>query len=167
MPIYITHTMNVFGERQHPEKFIPMTIKNARDGNMVTIHSDRDKKIPGSRHYIHDKDVADGMLFLLQNQDKIDGLEKDYGGAKCPKFNLVGPVEWDNLVLAQKIAMSQNKELKYKMVDFHSSRPGHDLRYALDGTLMKELGWEPKVSIDERISQVVNWTLNNDRWLKL
>ena len=167
MPIYITHTMNVFGERQHPEKFIPMTIKNARDGNMVTIHSDRDKKIPGSRHYIHAKDVADGMLFLLQNQDKIDNLEKDYGGAKCPKFNLVGPVEWDNLTLAQKIAMAQNKELKYKMVDFHSSRPGHDLRYALDGTLMKELGWEPKVSIDERISQVVNWTLNNDRWLKL
>ena len=73
----------------------------------------------------------------------------------------------DNLTLAQKIAMAQNKELKYKMVDFHSSRPGHDLRYALDGTLMKELGWEPKVSIDERISQVVNWTLNNDRWLKL
>ena len=167
LPIYITHTMNVFGERQHPEKFIPMTIKNARDGNMVTIHSDRDKKIPGSRHYIHAKDVADGMLFLLQNQDKIDNLEKDYGGAKCPKFNLVGPVEWDNLTLAQKIAMAQNKELKYKMVDFHSSRPGHDLRYALDGTLMKELGWEPKVSIDERISQVVNWTLNNDRWLKL
>ena len=164
MPIYITHTMNVFGERQHPEKFIPMTIKNARDGNMVTIHSDRDKKIPGSRHYIHAKDVADGMLFLLQNQDKIDNLEKDYGGAKCPKFNLVGPVEWDNLTLAQKIAMSQNKELKYKMVDFHSSRPGHDLRYALDGTLMKELGWEPKVSIDERISQgwTLNWTLNND-----
>ena len=167
LPVYVTHTMNVFGERQHPEKFIPMTIKNARDGNMVTIHSDRDKKIPGSRHYIHAKDVADGMLFLLQNQDKIDNLEKDYGGAKCPKFNLVGPVEWDNLTLAQKIAMAQNKELKYKMVDFHSSRPGHDLRYALDGTLMKELGWEPKVSIDERISQVVNWTLNNDRWLKL
>ena len=56
----------------------------------------------------------------------------------CPKFNLVGPVEWDNLTLAQKIG-SQNKELKYKMVDFHSSRL-YDLRYALDGTLMKELG---------------------------
>ena len=94
-------------------------------------------------------------------------MPNDYGAAKCPKFNLVGPVEWNNLVLAQKIAMSQNKELKYKMVDFHSSRPGHDLRYALDGTLMNELGWEPKVSIDDRISQVVNWTLNNDRWLKL
>jgi len=167
MPIYITHTMNVFGERQHPEKFIPMTIKNVREGNMVTIHSDRDKKVPGSRHYIHAKDVADGCLFLLRNQNKIDQLDKDYGGAKCPKFNLVGPVEWDNLELAQKIARAQNKELKYKMVDFHTSRPGHDLRYALDGGLMKELGWEPKVSIEDRINEVVQWTLNNDRWLKV
>jgi dTDP-glucose 4,6-dehydratase len=94
-------------------------------------------------------------------------MPKDFGGAKCPKFNLVGPVEWDNLQLAQNIAKAQNVELKYEMVDFHTSRPGHDLRYALDGNLMKELGWEPKVSIDERIIQVVQWTLNNERWLKV
>lgn len=167
MPVYITHTMNVFGERQHPEKFIPMTIKKVSCGETVTIHSDETKTIPGSRHYIHASDVADGCLFLLNNQNKIDNLNKDYGGAKCPKFNLVGPVEWNNLELAQKIARAQNKDLKYQMVDFHSSRPGHDLRYALDGDLMKQLGWVPKVSIEERINQVVRWTLNNDRWLKL
>ena len=167
MPIYITHTMNVFGERQHPEKFIPMTIQRVSQGETVTIHSDETKTIPGSRHYIHASDVADGCLFLLQNQKEISKLEKDYGGAKCPKFNLVGPVEWNNLELAQKIARAQNKELKYQMVDFHTSRPGHDLRYALDGDLMKELGWVPKVSIEERINQVVRWTLQNDRWLKL
>ena len=104
---------------------------------------------------------------LIIARNKIDQLDKDYGGAKCPKFNLVGPVEWDNLELAQKIARAQNKELKYKMVDFHTSRPGHDLRYALDGGLMKELGWVPKVSIEDRINEVVQWTLNNDRWLKI
>ena len=103
----------------------------------------------------------------MNNEKKISEIKKDYGGAKCPKFNLVGPVELNNLELAQKIAKVQNKNLKYEMVDFHTSRPGHDLRYALDGTLMKELGWAPKISIDERINQVVNWTLNNDRWLKL
>jgi dTDP-glucose 4,6-dehydratase len=167
MPIYITHTMNVFGERQHPEKFIPMTIKKISKEEIVTIHSDETKKIPGSRHYIHANDVADGCLFLLLNQNKISKLGKDYGHAKCPKFNLVGPVEWNNLELAQKIARAQNKELKYEMVDFHTSRPGHDLRYALDGDLMKQLGWEPAVSIEERINQVVRWTLENDRWLKL
>ena len=79
----------------------------------------------------------------------------------------MGPVEWNNLELAQKIARAQNKELNYQMVDFHTSRPGHDLRYALDGDLMKQIGWEPKVSIEERINQVVRWTLNNNRWLKL
>ncbi len=167
MPIYITHTMNVFGERQHPEKYIPMTIRNVRDDKLVTIHSDESRVTPGSRHYVHASDVADGCLFLLNNPNKVQELPHDFGGAKCPKFNLVGPVEWNNLELAQKIAKAQNKELKYRLVDFHSSRPGHDLRYALDGNLMKELGWEPKVSPDERIKQVVNWTLENDRWLKL
>ena len=143
-----------------------MTIKNVRDGKTVTIHSDSSKKTPGSRHYIHAIDVADGCLFLLNNQKKISKLKKDYGGAKCPKFNLVGPVEWNNLELAENIAKSQNKKLYFNMVDFHSSRPGHDLRYSLDGNLMKKLGWQPKVSIEERINQVVNWTLSNERWLK-
>ena len=51
-------------------------------------------------------------------------------------------------------------------VKFVKDRPGHDLRYALNGNLMKKLGWKPKVSIEERIDQVVNWTLKNKRWLK-
>ena len=59
------------------------------------------------------------------------------------------------------------KELKYKMVDFHSARPGHDLRYAMSGEYMKQLGWEPVVSLNERIQQVVELTLENDRWLKV
>jgi dTDP-glucose 4,6-dehydratase len=134
---------------------------------MVTIHSDETRTVPGSRHYIHASDVADGCLFLLKNPNKVQELPIDFGGAKCPKFNLVGPVEWNNLELGQKIAKAQNKELLYRLIDFHTSRPGHDLRYALDGDLMKKLGWEPKVSIEERINQVVNWTLENDRWLKL
>jgi len=167
MPIYITHTMNVFGERQHPEKYIPMTIRNVRDDKLVTIHSDESRTTPGSRHYIHASDVADGCLFLLNNPNKVQELPNDFGEAKCPKFNLVGPVEWNNLELAEKIAESQNKKLKYRLVDFHSSRPGHDLRYALDGSLMKQIGWTPKVSPDERITQVVKWTLANERWLNL
>ena len=51
------------------------------------------------------------------------------------------------------------------MVDFHSSRPGHDLRYALDGNKMRDIGWEPAKSVRDRIAQVTNWTLKNDRWL--
>jgi dTDP-glucose 4,6-dehydratase len=164
MPLYITHTMNVFGERQHPEKFIPLVMRKVRDGDKVTIHSNKEKTEAGSRHYIHAKDVADGLLFLLNLKDVK--FEKDYGDAKCPKFNLVGPEEINNLELAQLIADAQNKELNYEMVDFHSSRPGHDLRYALSGDYMESLGWKPKISLRERIQEVVKWTLENDRWLK-
>ena len=164
LPIYITHTMNVFGERQHPEKFIPMTIKNVRDGGMVTIHSDSTRTIPGSRHYIHAEDVASAVLFLLNYEGTF---EPTWGSAKCPKFNIVGSEELNNLELAQIIADAQEKELLYEMVDFHSSRPGHDLRYALDGDKMKELGWEPAKSIRERIAEVTKWTLANRRWIRI
>ena len=51
-----------------------------------------------------------------------------------------------------------------KLVDYHTSRPGHDLRYALSGRKMKTMGWEPK-SVDQRLKEVVNWTVRNKRWL--
>jgi dTDP-glucose 4,6-dehydratase len=164
MPIYITHTMNVFGQRQHPEKFIPMTIRNVRDGGTVTIHSDETKTIPGSRHYIHAEDVADATLFLLENKYTLD--MNNNTGIKCPKFNICGATELNNLELAQMIAAAQDKKLNYEFMDFHSSRPGHDLRYALSGERMKKIGWEPQ-PVQERINEVVHWTLENRRWLDI
>jgi dTDP-glucose 4,6-dehydratase len=164
LPVYITHTMNVFGERQHPEKYIPMCIKRIRDGESVTIHSDSTKTIPGSRHYIHAEDVASAILFLLNYEGKF---ERTWGDSKCPKFNIVGAEELNNLELAQIIAEAEEKELNYQLVDFHSSRPGHDLRYALDGDKMKALGWTPAKSVRERIAEVTNWTLENERWITL
>tara|TARA_Y100000389_G_scaffold168096_1_gene173608 strand:- start:249 stop:1268 length:1020 start_codon:yes stop_codon:yes gene_type:complete len=163
LPVYITHTMNVFGQRQHPEKFIPMCIKRVRDGETITIHSDATKKIPGSRHYIHAQDVSDALLFLLEQPTVI---ENNWGDSKCPKFNIVGAEELNNLELARIIADVQGKELKYEMVDFHSARPGHDLRYSLSGEKMKKMGWVPK-DIRGRIKEVVEWTLANERWIKL
>jgi len=155
LPLYITHTMNVFGERQHPEKYIPVCIKRVRDGEKITIHSDPTKTIPGSRYYIHANDVASALMFILNLKDQSNGS----------KFNVVGKEEINNLQLAQMIAAAQNKELIYELSDFHSSRPGHDLRYALSGEYMRKLGWEPQISLKDRISEVVNWTLANDRWL--
>lgn len=162
LPAIITHTMNVFGERQHPEKYIPLCIKRVRDGEKISIHSNAEKTKAGSRHYIHAKDVADALMFLYK-QD-LSKLPVDYGGAKCQKFNIVGATEMDNLELAKYIAEVQGKPLNYEMVDFHSSRPGHDLRYALDGTKMKDMGWSPQ-PVHERLAETVNWTLANNRWL--
>jgi len=162
LPIYITHTMNVFGERQSPEKFIPMCIRRVRNEQSITIHANPSKTKAGSRHYIHARDVASAMLFLL---DRPTVSMLDYGGAKCPKFNIVGKEEWDNLKVATTIAEIQEKPLNYEMVDFHSSRPGHDLRYALDGSFMKSLGWVPKMDVRERLEQTVMWSLSNPDWL--
>jgi dTDP-glucose 4,6-dehydratase len=163
MPIVVTHTMNVFGERQHPEKFIPSTIRKVRDNEKVIIHADPTKTRPGTRMYIHARDVADGLMFILSLENYRHS--NDYGGAHCPKFNLVGTEEIDNLSLAQMIADAQGLPLNYEMVDFHTNRPGHDLRYALDGGLLKSLGWEPKIKLSERIKEMTLWTLKNKRWL--
>ena len=138
LPAIITHTMNVFGERQNCEKYIPMVIKRVRDNELVSIHSDKEKNIPGSRHYIHADDVAEAVLFLFGFN--IEQIKFDDPSIKCQKFNIVGKDEINNLELAEFIAKIQNKSLKYEMVDFHSSRPGHDLRYSLDGSKMKKIG---------------------------
>lgn len=169
LPIFITHTMNVFGPRQHPEKYIPMCIRKVHTNETVFIHSDHTRTIPGSRFYIHGSDVADAILFLLNlNKNQLQLVHQaDYGGAKCPKFNVVGKEEIDNLRLAQYIAECQNKQLKYEMIDFHSSRPGHDLRYALSGEFMKKLGWEPRFTLRERIKEVVDWSIANKEWIDL
>ena len=108
LPIYITHTMNVFGERQHPEKFIPMTIQRVRDQQKVLIHANKEKTLAGSRHYIHAQDVADGLMFILSLKNYTH--KGDFGNAKCPKFNLVGPEEMIILLL-QKLLQKFKKKI--------------------------------------------------------
>lgn len=153
LPIMITNTMNVMGERQHPEKFIPMVIRKVLKGEVVTIHSDAEKKNAGSRFYIHARNVATAVYFILRNIDEpLDKIDASKG-----KFNIVGEVEVDNLTLAQKIADILCSDLKYEMVDFHSSRPGHDLRYALDGRKLNNLRWNVPVDFDESLRKTVLW----------
>lgn len=153
IPLFIIHCMNVFGERQHPEKFIPICINKIINGEEVTIHSNTSKTKAGSRFYIHARNVASAVNFLIDNYQQRE------------IYNIVGEKELTNLQVAQIIAKILDRELKYKMVDFHSSRPGHDLRYALDGGRMAEIGWEVPVTIEESLKNTVDWTLRNIKWL--
>ncbi|MFH0831804.1 MAG: NAD-dependent epimerase/dehydratase family protein [archaeon] len=155
LPIFITHTMNVFGERQHPEKFIPMTIKKVLLGEKVLIHSDATKTKSGSRMWIHARNVSSAIMFLL---DK--GKTRD-------KYNIVGEKEVSNLELARFIAKIVGKPLDYEMVDFHSSRPGHDLRYALSGEKMEKMGWKLPMDFEGSLAKTIKWTLKNKRWIGL
>ena len=159
LPIIITHTMNVFGERQHPEKFIPMVVQKVLRGEMVTIHADATKTHAGSRFYIHARNVASAALFLLNHPDI----------SHRDKFNIVGEKEVDNLALAQFISKVIGKPLRFEMVDFHSSRPGHDLRYALDGTKMKDLGWKIPLNFEKSLEKTIQWILSpeNKKWLEI
>ena len=154
MPIIISHTMNIFGNRQHPEKFIPLIISSVRDGKKIFIHSNEECSKAGSRHYIDAKDVADAVLFLFDNHEIGE------------KYNIVGREETDNLELGLIIADIMGKPLNYEMIDFHSSRPGHDLRYALSGEKMKAMGWEPRKDLKDRLKGVVKWSLDNPVWLR-
>jgi dTDP-glucose 4,6-dehydratase len=160
VPVYITHTMNIFGPRQHPEKYVPMCIKKIFNGETIFIHSDSTKTIPGSRFYIHLEDVASAIWFVMNIQDDVQ-----FPAGKCPKLNIVGKEETTNLELAQYVADALSKPLHYEFVDFHSSRPGHDLRYALSGKRMESMGWVPANTISERITEVVKWYLANPMWL--
>lgn len=92
-------------------------------------------------------------------------FEPDYGGAKCPKFNIVGNEEIDNLDLIKIIGNVMKKDVRYELVDFNKSRPGHDLRYSLSGEYMRRLGWTPRIRLRDRIEEVVHWTLEHNHWL--
>ena len=67
--------------------------------------------------------------------------------------------------MAQLIADIMNKKLKHQLVDFHSSRPGHDLRYALDGSKLKALGWKAPIPFLESLKRTVDWTVVNPEWM--
>lgn len=167
LPVISTHMMNIFGERQNAEKLVPKTIKKLLAGEPMTIHckiatGEAETTDPthvseiGMRHWLHARNAANATLYILQHAEP--------GSI----YNIVGDDELDNLQLAQKIAGVLGKELKVVYQDFHRQRPGHDRRYALDGTALKQLGWKPPVGFDESLKKTVEWYMKpeNAQWLK-
>ena len=153
-PLMIVNVMNAFGERQHVEKFIPLCVKKIINNEKIYIHSYPDKKTSGTRFYIHARNIADAVLFLIKN------------GTIGEKYNISGEREVSNLEMAQMIARFMNKELDYELIDFHSTRPGHDLRYGLDGSKLFEMGFKLPINFEESLRKTVEWTLENQKWLE-
>lgn len=153
LPLMIVNNMNVFGERQHSEKFIPGTMKKILSREKILIHSDKTKTQPGSRFYIYAKNVCASLVFLLEN------------GTHGEKYHVVGEREVDNLELATLIAKYMNKDFEYELVDFHSNRPGHDLRYAIEDLNLNNLGWVNPLNFEESLRKTVEWTMQNKNWL--
>lgn len=163
LPVLISHCMNIFGERQHPEKFIPMTIGKVLRGETVQIHGDFSTVLPGpeqrkayligSRFWIHAREVASAMSYLMVH------------GVLGQKYNIVGDVERSNLVIATHIARLLGQQLRHALVDGAVVRPGHDLRYALDGAKLAALGWRPSVHFMDALERTVQYTVEHPEWL--
>ncbi|MHA2063218.1 MAG: dTDP-glucose 4,6-dehydratase [Candidatus Thorarchaeota archaeon] len=163
LPVFITNTMNLIGERQGNEKFLSIIMNKVLDGELITIHADPTRTKSGSRFYLHCRNAAEAIVFLLRNAKQRE------------RYNVVGDTEVSNLELAELVREYMARwglahgqlipELNYEMVDFHSSRPGHDLRYALDGSKLKNMGFKYPLTFEESLKRTVEWSLTHPKWL--
>lgn len=162
LPLIITNTMNNFGEMQAPSKFPAMIQKKVQAGEVVKIHAAKSGEI-GSRYYLHSRNAADALLFIIKN---VPVHLHSHGEIDLPvRLNIVGDKQVNNLELAQTIARLMGKELKYEMAYFHDDNPGHDLHYGLDGTKLSELGWKSPIPFEESLKNVIDWQQRNPEWL--
>lgn len=162
VPVVITNTMNNFGEYQQPSKY-PVLIQRAlMSGDKLTVHGIEGQM--GTRYYIHSRNASDAILFILK---KLPPYLHKAGKADRPdRYNIVGDKQVDNLSLAKDIAKLMNKPLNYELVDFHSTRPGHDLHYGLDGSKIRKLGWKSPMSYEESLRNTIEWQIEHPHWIQ-
>lgn len=176
LPVVITNTMNIFGETQDPEKFFAKVMRCIARGEPIPVHARHewvnsqlgiDRWVVGSRFYLHARNLADAWLYLTNRYLTGDLVLPRYamGARDLARFNIVGDRELGNDDLAAMIADVMGTTAQFDYIDFHASRPGHDLRYALDGTQLAQLGWKAPVSLEEGIERTVTWTLKRSEWL--
>jgi len=144
-----------------------MVIKRVLAGEAVRVHAVKhgSEWIVGSRHYLHARNHADAILFLLDRHSPDFPAYSSGLFQRPPRFNVVGNTEVNNLELARRIADIVGKPLRYELFDAHSARPGHDLRYALDGSTLAALGWSAPVDFWDSLERTVKWTLDHPEWL--
>ena len=157
LSISIVRSMNIIGERQHPEKFLPKTIKAILNNEKVILHG-RGKEDLSSRCWIHARNVADGLLFLLDKAKKgefyhIVGEER----------TVLEMADW----ICEVIKERKLKDDEIEWVDYHTARSGHDKRYALSGEKLAKMGWKPPVDLEKSLKKTVKWTLERQKWLNL
>ena len=143
----ITRCTNNYGPRQLPEKFIPKIIMLAK----------KNKKIP---IYGNGKNIRDWMFV----DDHCDAIYKVLlNGKSGSSYNISANNELDNLTIAKKILELMGKSLE--LIEFVDDRPGHDLRYSLDSSKIKnQLNYSPQITFDQGLSKTIEWYLSNTEW---
>lgn len=163
LPLIITNTMNNFGEMQAPSKFPAMIQKRIESGEEILVHAN-DEGESGTRYYIHSRNAADALLFILH---RVQPIPHAPGEIDDPvRLNIVGNKQVSNEELVKIISGLMNKPAKYRLVNFHDHNPGHDMHYGLDGTKLRELGWNAPHSFEESMKNTIEWQQRNPEWLR-
>ena len=157
MPFVISNCSNNYGPNQFPEKLIPLFINNILNNRPLPVY--------GDGNYTRD------WLYVLDHAIAIDLIYHE-GNIKNT-YNIGGFNEWKNIDLVKllckqmDVKLNREKGSSEKLITYVKDRPGHDLRYAIDATKIKnELGWEPSVTFEEGLSKTIDWYLSNEEWLK-
>lgn len=168
VPVIITNTMNIIGEMQDEEKYFPMIVRNLVLGRTITVHASPEGT-PGSRFYLHARNLADAWCWLAKKvtSGEWEIRTPQQNAQLPPRFHVVGEREVRNDELVNLIGGILGVKPSMKFVNFHESRPGHDLRYALDGSKIRQAGWYPPVALDASIKKSVAWYLDNPDWIGL
>lgn len=155
LPVIVTNCSNNYGPYQFPEKLIPVIIVNALAGKPLPIYGD------GSniRDWLFVEDHADALLLVLEK------------GSVGRSYNIGGESECTNLEIAKKLCsildslQTSGGNSYSNLITFVDDRPGHDVRYAIDQSRIRnELGWRPSLSLEQGLEKTVQWYLDNEAW---
>ncbi len=156
LPTIITNCSNNYGPYQFPEKLIPLFINNIRKGKPLPVY--------GKGENIRD------WLYVEDHARAIDVIF--HKGKIAETYNIGGFNEWKNIDLVKVLIKTVDKLLgnadgtSEHLITYVKDRAGHDLRYAIDSSKLKnELGWEPSLQFEEGIEKTVRWYLENQDWL--
>lgn len=156
LPIIISNCSNNYGPKQFPEKLIPLFINNIRSGKNLPIY--------GKGENVRD------WLYVVDHARAIDTIF--HSGRVGETYNIGGFNEWKNVDIVHKLIEVTDRLLgraegsSLSLITYVTDRAGHDMRYAIDSTKLKEeLGWEPSLQFEEGIEKTVKWYLDNQSWL--
>lgn len=150
LPYVIVRPTNNYGVGQYVEKLIPKTCKYLNIGKKIPLHNNGSSL----RNWLHVEDTADAVITIIEE------------GVKNEIYNIAGGFEQSNINTVKSIlsVYNINDEDINEYIDFSYSRPGEDVRYALDDSKLRKLGWEPKRIFSESILQIANFYKNKFIW---
>jgi dTDP-glucose 4,6-dehydratase len=157
LPVIVSNCSNNYGPFHFPEKLIPLCIINIINKKPIPVY--------GKGENVRD------WLYVEDHVRAIDTIF--HNGKVGETYNIGGHNEWKNIDIVKELCRQMDEKLgrekgeSEKLITFVKDRPGHDLRYAIDATKLKnELGWMPSLQFKEGLSKTIDWYLNNRKWIE-